>query len=33
MAPTPPMLSLEGLDVFYGAIHALRGVSVSVSPR
>ena len=26
------VLSLSGLDVFYGAIHALRGVSVSVYP-
>ena len=25
------MLKLEGLDVFYGAIHALRGVSVTVN--
>jgi branched-chain amino acid transport system ATP-binding protein len=25
-----PMLKLENLDVFYGAIHALRGVTVSV---
>ena len=31
-SPSPPLLRLEGLDVFYGAIHALRGVSVSVSP-
>ncbi len=31
-APAAPLLSLENLDVFYGAIHALRGVSVSVSP-
>ncbi len=26
------MLKLDNLDVFYGAIHALRGVSVSVEP-
>jgi branched-chain amino acid transport system ATP-binding protein len=26
------MLVLSGLDVFYGAIHALRGVSASVAP-
>jgi branched-chain amino acid transport system ATP-binding protein len=26
------MLSLDNLDVFYGAIHALRGVSVTVNP-
>ena len=25
-----PLLALEGLDVFYGAIHALRGVSLKV---
>ncbi|MFM7322772.1 MAG: ABC transporter ATP-binding protein [Armatimonadota bacterium] len=25
------LLSLEGLDVFYGAIHALRGVTVTVA--
>ena len=25
-----PLLEVEGLDVFYGAIHALRGVSLSV---
>jgi branched-chain amino acid transport system ATP-binding protein len=31
-APAAPLLSLENLDVFYGAIHALRGVSVNVSP-
>jgi branched-chain amino acid transport system ATP-binding protein len=29
---TPPLLHCEGLDVFYGAIHALRGVSVRVRP-
>jgi len=28
----PPLLRLEGLDVFYGAIHALRGVSLQVAP-
>ena len=27
-----PLLSLENLDVYYGAIHALRGVSVTVYP-
>jgi branched-chain amino acid transport system ATP-binding protein len=27
-----PLLQLTNLDVFYGAIHALRGVSVSVRP-
>lgn len=27
-----PMLVLEDLNVYYGAIHALRGVTVSVSP-
>jgi branched-chain amino acid transport system ATP-binding protein len=27
-----PMLILENLDVYYGAIHALCGVTVSVSP-
>jgi branched-chain amino acid transport system ATP-binding protein len=27
-----PLLSLEDLDVYYGAIHALRGVSVTVYP-
>ena len=27
-----PMLDLANLDVFYGAIHALRGVSVTVNP-
>ena len=26
-----PMLKLENLDVYYGAIHALRGVSVTVN--
>ena len=26
-----PMLSLAGLDVFYGGIHALRGVSLTVN--
>jgi branched-chain amino acid transport system ATP-binding protein len=26
----PVMLALEGVDVFYGAIHALRGVSLNV---
>jgi branched-chain amino acid transport system ATP-binding protein len=32
MADTSPMLVLDDLDVYYGAIHALRGVSVTVSP-
>jgi branched-chain amino acid transport system ATP-binding protein len=32
MADTSPMLVLENLNVYYGAIHALRGVTVSVSP-
>ena len=32
VAASEAMLRLENLDVFYGAIHALRGVSVSVSP-
>ncbi len=27
-----PLLSLENLNVYYGAIHALRGVSVTVYP-
>lgn len=27
-----PMLSLENLDVYYGAIHALRAVSLTVKP-
>jgi branched-chain amino acid transport system ATP-binding protein len=27
-----PLLALEGVDVFYGAIHALRGVSLVVYP-
>ncbi|GAB4460390.1 MAG: ABC transporter ATP-binding protein [Armatimonadaceae bacterium] len=27
-----PMLEMNGLDVYYGAIHALRGVTVSVYP-
>jgi branched-chain amino acid transport system ATP-binding protein len=27
-----PLLSLESIDVFYGAIHALRGVSLVVHP-
>jgi branched-chain amino acid transport system ATP-binding protein len=27
-----PLLRLENLDVYYGAIHALRGVSVTVGP-
>jgi branched-chain amino acid transport system ATP-binding protein len=31
-ADAAPMLVLDGLDVFYGAIHALRGVRVTVSP-
>jgi branched-chain amino acid transport system ATP-binding protein len=34
-APTPsgePLLSLNELNVYYGAIHALRGVSVQVFP-
>lgn len=29
---TDPLLSLTELDVYYGAIHALRGVSLSVNP-
>jgi branched-chain amino acid transport system ATP-binding protein len=35
MEPQPnstPLLSLDNLDVYYGAIHALRGVSVTVYP-
>jgi len=24
----PPLLELDGLDVHYGAIHALRGVNI-----
>ncbi|MES2459240.1 MAG: ABC transporter ATP-binding protein [Armatimonadota bacterium] len=31
-ASNAPLLSLEDLDVYYGAIHALRGVSVTVFP-
>ena len=31
-AAASPMLTLENLDVYYGAIHALRGVSLSVFP-
>jgi branched-chain amino acid transport system ATP-binding protein len=31
-AHASPMLVLEDLNVYYGAIHALRGVTVSVSP-
>ncbi|MBC8138664.1 MAG: ABC transporter ATP-binding protein [Fibrella sp.] len=29
---TAPLLSLSDLDVYYGAIHALRGVSLTVNP-
>ena len=29
---TAPLLTLSDLDVYYGAIHALRGVSLSVNP-
>jgi branched-chain amino acid transport system ATP-binding protein len=29
---TKPLLTVSDLNVYYGAIHALRGVSVSVSP-
>lgn len=29
---TDPLLSLSDLDVYYGAIHALRGVSLVVNP-
>lgn len=32
MSTTAPMLDLSELDVFYGAIHALRGVTVQVFP-
>ncbi|MDX1931161.1 MAG: ABC transporter ATP-binding protein [Capsulimonadales bacterium] len=32
MSLSSPMLSLTDLDVYYGAIHALRGVSVTVNP-
>src|ERR671932_341094 len=32
MPDTSPLLSLQGLDVYYGAIHALRGVSITVRP-
>lgn len=31
-ADAAPLLSLENLNVYYGAIHALRGVSVTVYP-
>ncbi len=31
-AAAEPLLRLENLDVYYGAIHALRGVSVTVAP-
>jgi branched-chain amino acid transport system ATP-binding protein len=32
MTVATPILDLNGLDVYYGAIHALRGVSVTVYP-
>ncbi|MBC7807401.1 MAG: ABC transporter ATP-binding protein [Akkermansiaceae bacterium] len=32
MASETPLLSLSDLDVYYGAIHALRGVSLTVDP-
>lgn len=32
MADVNPLLSLDNLDVFYNAIHAIRGVSIAVNP-
>src|SRR4051794_40055175 len=32
-APAPSMLRLDGLDVYYGEIHALRGVALDVRER
>ena len=32
IAATPPMLAINDLNVYYGAIHALRGISVTVAP-